>query len=447
MAVIRHLILITALAVLPVTALAQTTVREQCARPRAELLGVQATYIGQNLRPFTAAYSGPMSFDATGDRQLSQSYGAYAGVCVRAGLAVYADAEMVRGAGISHASGVGAVTNGDVLRQGSFDLGDGPYFARVFARWSVPLDGRTRDTVERGMDALPGTLAGRRFEVTAGKFAAGDVFDVNRYANSTRSQFLNWVLISNGAWDYPADTRGYSNGVALAWIDEAWEVRAGSFQMPRFANGNVFDSDLANARGDVVEVTRNWTGGAIVRALAYANHARMGRYDAAISAGRAGGTAPNIVADDAPGRVKYGFALNGEFPIADKEATGVFGRAGWSDGKNESFAFTEVDTHFSVGMQVSGRRWGRGDDLLSVATALNGLSGSHRAYLAAGGTGFLLGDGALRYGAETLLEGYYKLQIGPWVAISPDVMLIVNPGYNRDRGPATVFSIRTQVHR
>lgn len=420
--------------------------RAQCEATRAALLGAQTTFIGQNLLPFSAAYSGRMSLDSTGDHQLSQSYGVYTGACLVRNLAVYVDAEMIRGSGISHASGLAGVTNGDVLRQGSVDLGDGPYIARAFLRWTIPLASRERDTVAAGTDELPGTLSSRRLEVTAGKFAATDIFDLNGYANSTRTQFLDWVLFNDGAWDYAADTRGYSNGVAVAWITRSWSLRAGSFQMPTFANGNVFDGDIARARGDNLELTVNAPHDAVVRVLAYENHGRMGIYDEAIAIGSATRTIPDIVADDAPGRVKYGFGLNAEVPIADDGDTGMFGRLGWNDGRTESFVFTEVDRHASLGIQVSGRHWRRPTDAFGIAIVADGLSGPHRAYLAAGGDGFLLGDGALRYGPETIGETYYRVRLGAHLAVSPDAMFIANPGYNRDRGPATVLTLRVNAH-
>lgn len=382
-----------------------------------------------------------------GDRQASQSYGVYAGACVMTNLAVYVDAEMIRGSGISHASGLAAVTNGDVLRQGSVDLGDGPYVARAFIRYTIALPGGRRDTVAAAMDAMPGVLGARRVEVTAGKFAATDLFDLNRYANSTRTQFLDWVLFNNGAWDYAADTRGYSNGVAVAWITPQWALRAGSFQMPTFANGNRLDGNLANARGDNVELTVAGPHDAVIRVLAYENHGRMGRYAEATALAAGTGTPPNIVADDAPGRTKYGVGVNAELPIADNGETGVFARWGWSDGRNESFVFTEVDVHASAGVQIAGQRWRRDGDVIGLAAVVDGLEAPHRAYLAAGGSGFLLGDGALRYGPETVGEAYYRLQLGPHVALSPDAIVIMNPGYNRDRGPAVVFSARFNVHR
>ena len=431
---------------------ALTSVRAQvgtaigCRAPSVRLLGAQATFIGQDLRPFPARYSGPMSLTSTGDRQLSSSYGLYGGVCMTSELTAYVDAEMILGSGISRASGVAGVTNGDVLRQGSVDLGKGPYIARAFARWTIPLPSTTSDTIAAGVDAMPSIVSGERIEITGGKFAATDIFDLNRYANSTRTQFLDWVLFNNGAWDYAADTRGYTNGVAVAWITPQWALRAGSFQMPTFANGNRFDNDIANARGDNVELTLAAPRGAVVRILGYENHARMGRYAAAIAEGAARGLPPDIVADDAPGRTKYGVAANAELPLADDGATGVFSRLGWNDGKNESFVFTEADRHASGGVQVAGRRWGRSADVAGIALAADGLSAPHREYLAAGGRGFLLGDGALHYGHEVIGESYYHAQFGEYVAVSPDAMLLVHPGYNRDRGPAVVLSARCNIH-
>lgn len=356
----------------------QTHDVSSCRAPSVRLLGAQATFIGQDLRPFAAAYSGPMSFVSHGDRQLSQSYGVYGGGCLTTQLAVYLDAEMIHGSGISHASGLAAVTNGDVLRQGSVDLGKGPYMARVFARWTIPLSSSTRDTLAATIDAMPGIVSGRRVEFSAGKFAATDVFDLNRCANSTRAQFLDWVLFNNGAWDYAADTRGYSNGVAVAWISPSWALRAGSFQMPTFANGNIFDDDLANTRGDNVELTLPGPRDVVVRLLGYVNHGRMGRYAVATTGALTQGTKPNIVADDARGRTKYGVAANAELPIADAGNTGAFARIGWNDGRNESFVFTESDRHLSGGGQIAGSRWRRTGDVFGIALAADGLSHDHR---------------------------------------------------------------------
>ena len=348
----RRSVPVIALALLPVAGHGQSP----CLSRLPRLLGAQATFIGQHLYPFRSPYSGPMSLVSGGDQQLSQSYGLYGGICLGAGFDVYLDGEMVRGAGISRASGLAAVTNGDVLRQGSVDLGESPYLARAFVRWTWALRGAGRDTVARAMDDLPRIVPDHRLEVTAGRLASTDLFDLNRYANSTRTQFLNWVLFQDGAWDYAANTRGYSNGVGVAWINPSWILRAAVFQMPTRANGNAFDGNLANARGENVELTFNAPHGAVLRFLAFLNYARMGRYSTADSIGAAQGVAPDLVADDAPGRTKGGFGVNAEVPLADHGETGLFARIGWNDGRNESFAFTEVDRQLSAGLQLAGTR-------------------------------------------------------------------------------------------
>ena len=411
-----------------------------------QVLGTQITVIGQRLGPFDAPYSGPMSLTGGGDHSLSHTYGLYLGARIAPTLDGYLDVEMARGSGISHASGLAGVTNGDVLRQGTADLGNGPYVARAFLRLSLPM-GAARDTVSRGIDQLADAVAQRRIDVVAGKLAASDIFDVNRYANSTRTQFLNWGLFQNTSWDFAADTRGYTNGVALAWITPRVSLRAGSFQMPRQANGNVFDSDLRRARGDNVELAvALLPAGGIVRLLAWQNHARMGDYREALARAQATGTTPDIAADDTPGRSKRGIGLNVEQPLADGGETGVFLRAGHADGTTESFAFTEVEGHVSAGLQLAGNHWRRPLDRAGLAVLRHTINAAHQAYLAAGGIGFLLGDGALLYGPESFLEGYYRAQLGPYIQLGPDVQYVRNPGYNRDRGPAWVSSVRAALH-
>ena len=357
----------------------------------------------------------------------------------------YLDVEMARGNGVSHASGLAGITNGDVLRQGTADLGNGPYVARAFLRLSLPL-GLAADTVARGIDQLAGPVSSRRVELSAGKFAASDLFDVNRYANSTRSQFMNWGLFQNTAWDFAADTRGYTNGVAAAWITPRFALRVGTFQMPRQANGNTFDSDLRRARGDNAELTLNMLPhGGIVRLLGYSNHARMGDYVVALARARAAASKPDIVADDTPGRRKRGLGVNLEQPLADKGETGIFARFGRSDGTTESFAFTEAEGHASAGVQVAGGHWGRGADRVGAAYLRHTINQAHRDYLGAGGVGFLLGDGALQYGPETFVESYYRAQLGDVLQVGPDVQYVRNPGYNRSRGPALITSLRVNL--
>jgi high affinity Mn2+ porin len=410
---------------------------------RPYLLGTQANVIAQTIRPMRSPYEGANSLTGRGDSEVSHAYGLYGGLDPGHGLQGYLDVEMVRGKGIGRVLGLAGPTNGDVLRQGTVDLGSGPYVARAFLRYTVAFSGIERDTLTASADQIPEIVSGNRVEITAGKLAVSDLFDVNRYANSTRLQFLNWSLFQNTAWDFAADTRGYSNGIAVAWIQPRWAIRAGTFQMPYEANGNVFDSDLRRARGDQIELTVVVPGAqTVARILGYENHARMGNYAEALAVGRSTGQLPAIAADDKPGRRKYGFGLNLEQPVSDAGETGLFARLGWNDGANESFAFTEVDRHLSAGVQVSGVHWGRKDDRFGAAGSRTGIVRVHRDYLNAGGLGFLLGDGKLNYGAEEIMETYYRVQLGRPLQVSPDLQLIRNPGYNSDRGPALVGSVR-----
>jgi len=410
-----------------------------------QLLGAQVTVIGQDLLPFHALYSGPKSLDTTGDTKATHTYGVYLGARLFTRLQAYVDIEMAEGAGVSRATGLAGITNGDVIRQGTANLSRGPYLARLIVRYVVPL-GRSRDTLARGIDQVPGLEPSARLDLKAGKLAASDDFDQNRYANSTRTQFMNWGLFNNTAWDFAADTRGYTWGTVVAWVEPRWILRLGTFAMPTMANGNVFDSSFPHARGDNVELTiRPGSRGTVIRALVYENRARMGSYAEALARTSTTGGTPDIVADDRPGRTKTGAGLNVEQPLGDAGETGLFARAGWNDGRNEDFVFTEADRHLSGGVQLAGVHWRRGADRVGIAYVLHGLSSEHRAYLAAGGQGFLLGDGRLQYGQEGIFEGYYRAQVGSYVEAGPDVQWIHNPGFNRDRGPAAVVSLRLNV--
>ena len=334
------------------------------------------------------------------------------------------------------------------------------YIARQYVRLMLPLaPGAAR--ADAGQDQLPGNEALTRLEFKFGLLAANDDFDHNRYAGSTRTQFMNWSLWANTAWDYAADTRGYTYGVVFGFVSPKWSLKYGGYLMPVKANGQELEDAPGRARGDNLELTLSPSGadGTIVRLLGYRNTARMGEYQQALEIAAATGTLPNIAADDREGRHKYGFGINVEQPLADDGETGVFARLGWNDGKTESFAFTEVDRLVSVGGQLSGAHWTRGEDRLGAAVAIEGLSQGHRDYLAAGGSGFLLGDGALNYGHEQILEIYYRAGV-PWplnatnalfkrqplkIQLTPDFQYIRDPGYNRDRGPVRFYGLRAHL--
>jgi len=410
-----------------------------------QLLGAQYTFVDQHQDALGSPYSGPLSLRASGDTERSHTFGAYFGVALPWHFQFYLDAEMFKGAGVSNATGMAGLSNGDVIRSGTANLGKRPYIARRVLRYALPLGEETYD-VEAAQGQLAGKEYASRFEVKLGKLAVSDDFDKNRYANSTRTQFMNWALFNNAAWDFAADTRGYTGGAMLALVQPAWTLRYGIYEMPREANGQALEWPIARARGEQMELTwQPQKDGYAVRVLAFRNIARMGVYRDAIAAAQESGATPDIRADDRDGRRKHGYAINAELPLADDGETGLFARIGWNDGRTESFAFTEADRATSIGGQLSGLHWGRAQDHLALAIAVNGISHDHRDYLALGGSGFLIGDGRIDYGREQIAELYYAAQIVPHVTISPDFQFARNPGYNRDRGPARFFGLRAHV--
>jgi carbohydrate-selective porin OprB len=378
--------------------------------------------------------------------------GVYGGWAPVSWAQAYLDVEKFMGAGVSNATGLAGLTNGDVVREGASSLKKQFYIARSYLRFMLLL-GDAVAPVVRGQDQVPGTEASTRLEFKVGRMALPDDFDQNSYAGSPRTQFLNWSLWANTAWDYAANTRGYTDGFVIGYLSPSWSLKYGAYLMPVLANQQTLESSFRRARGQNLQLTLSpWSSGTVVRLLAYFNTARMGDYAEALRIAAASGTTPNIVADDREGRHKHGFGVNAEQPLADEGATGVFLRWGWNDGHTESFAFTEVEQVATLGGQLAGTHWRRPDDRLGLALVSEALSGEHRDYLAAGGAGFLLGDGRLSYGREQILEAYYRLQYlwpqqpGPvrW-QVGPDFQYIRNPGYKRDRGPARFWAVRLHL--
>jgi len=414
-----------------------------------QVVGAQYTFILQDQSALTSPYAEHLSLDPKGDTQPTNTVGLYMGWAPLNWLQAYVDVERFVGAGVSNATGLAGLTNGDVVREGAAGLKKEFYFARDFLRFMLPL-GDAVTAVDRAKDQIAGGEASTRLEMKVGRMAVNDDFDNNRYAGDPRGEFLNWSLWANTAWDYAANTRGYTDGIVVGFVSSAWSLKYGIYKMPVYANGQQLVSSLTRANGQNLQLTlSDLPTGTIVRLLGFFNTASMGLYRQALETAAADHTIPNIVADDKPGRQKHGYGLNLEQPIADQGETGAFLRWGWNDGNEESFAFTEVDELVSFGGQLSGVHWRRPDDRFGLAVASESLDAPHEQYLAEGGNGFLLGDGRLNYGHEQILEAYYRIEYtwpqrpGPihW-QLSPDFQYIQNPGYNRDRGPVHVWGVR-----
>jgi len=399
----------------------------------------QATYVWQRKYPFGAAYTGTNSLAP--EREKSYSFTATAALGARTwkGGEVYFDPEVAQGAPLSHLTGLGGFTNGEIART----TGPTPsfYVARAFLRQTWGL-GADREAVESDANQLAGSVERRRLVLTAGKLSLQDLFDDNAYSHDPRTQFLNWSLMTHGAWDFAADARGYSWGVALEYFDGPWVLRGARFMMPKQSNGLALNPRIFYSFGDQIEIEHaHVLGGRAgkVRVLAYRNQADMGGYRDSLDDAAASGATPDL-ATSRRKRVKYGFGINIEQSLSAD--IGVFARGSWNNGKAEEFAFTEIDRSVSAGMLIKGASWGRPSDSIGVALVRNGISGPHSDYLAAGGLGFFIGDGRLTYRTENIFEAFYSLGVVKEVWISADFQRIFDPAYNADRGPVSVASAR-----
>ena len=393
----------------------------------------QATSIGQYHGTFNSPYSGRYSLQNYPERDVSLTSTMFLGFRPAKNMTIYVNPEIAGGRGFSGVNGLANSSNGELPRVASAT--PKPYLARLYVSRDFGF-GSGKETVEGGPNQLPGDRPINRYTVTAGRFTVTDFFDNNRYSHDPRSQFMGWGVMFNGAWDYPADVRGYTWG----WVHELhlrnWSIRYASAAMPREANGLRFDRRLFRNRGDVYEGEYRYKQGA-VRFLHYRNHANAGTY------GEAAGPHPDVTATRRNGTLKYGFGLNAEHAVTDD--FGVFGRLGWNDGKTESFAFTAIDNMVTAGVSLKGTKWRRRSDTVGAELSSGGISKVHADYLARGGNDFLIGDGTLNYGRETIAEAYYNARLFPGFYVAFDLQHASNPGYNRDRGPVWIPSIRLHM--
>ena len=397
---------------------------------------VQNTAIVQGDPGFPAKYSGPNSLANAGEIRETVSLDLTAGVRLWRGAEAHVDGLMWQGFGLSKTLGIEGFPNGEAFRLGT-DIPN-VNISRLFVRQNIGLGGE-QDSVAEDPLHLAGPQDASRLTLTLGKMSAKDIFDNNPYANDPRTQFMNWGLMANEAWDYPADSLGYMTGFAAELYLPDWVVRYGFFQMPKVSNGVALDQNFLKAWGMVTELERRYTlnghPGAI-RLLAYLNQAHMGSFQEAIDSP----TRPANIEATRAYRTKYGFGLNLNQEIVKN--VGVFSRLGWNDGQTESWTFADVDRTASVGVSIKGEAWRRPNDTFGLAGVINGLSSIHSDFFAAGGTGILAGDGALNYGWETTLETYYDFQIWKTLHVAVDYQFVSNPAYNRDRGPVSVFGAR-----
>jgi hypothetical protein len=406
----------------------------------------QANFIFQAHNPFHSPYAGTNSFQSRVETTaLSRVLTLYTGIKITRWTEFIFDAEEAGGKGLSNALGIAAFPNLDVVRNPS--LSQGVYLARYFIHYTIPL---TADRVEEQPNPfyLQDSIPRQRIEFTMGKMSMVDFFDLNAVGSDSHLQFTNWAIDNNGAYDYAANTRGYTIAAMLSYAGPKFEVRYAEALMPTVANGIDLEADLRKARADNLELEwkPQWFQGldTHIRPLAYLNHANMGDYGQAIAAYQQGiDKVPDITLYRHQDSLKQGFGINLEQELPANFR--AYFRAGWNEGHKESFAYTEMNSTVSFGFELPGDAWDRKEDQIGSAYETGGISTKHREYLALGGLGFILGDGHLNYGREEVSETYYNAHVVSGLYMAVQLSFINNPGYNRDRGPVVVPGVRAHV--
>lgn len=406
----------------------------------------QLTTVWQAHPRFRSPYSGLNSLYGGGESALSLTTTLFLGRKLWKGAAIYFNPEIAGGKGMSGAVGIAGYPNGETFRIG--DPAPALYIARAFIRQHIPIGTGKKERLDNDVNQLQEKVPNSRIDISIGKLAISDIFDGNRVSDDPRVDFLNWSLMNNGAWDYPANTRGYTYMVSMELIKPGWALRFAEALVATYANGPALDWHIGKAHSETLEFEKaihfkNYQGS--IRLLGYANTSKAPSYREIINENLSGqDTTMDVIYGTKYGGTKYGFGLNIDQQISP--AISVFSRIGWNDGKTATWAFTEIDQTASAGLKINGRHWKRSEDHIGIAGVLNGISKDHRDFLNAGGYGFMIGDGKLpNYGHEGIIEIFYEFNIWKSLFLTADYQFVHNPAYNKDRGPVNIFALRTHV--
>ncbi|MDB5584213.1 MAG: rane protein [Bradyrhizobium sp.] len=396
----------------------------------------QTTYLPQGYGRFRAPYTGTNSFTPAPQAQATWSNGLYLNARLWEGGEVYYNPELLQGFGLNNTVGAAGFPNGEAQKS-NFPY---PHYntSRLYLRQTFGFGGEQEE-----LASGPGQLAGKvdvsRLTLQAGKFAVLDIFDGNSYAKDTRKDFMNWSMWAPGAFDYSADKVGLTYGATAELNQKQWALRSGYFLMQSVSNSNAFDNKVLERGTYALELETRWSLFSLpgkLRTIGWLNSANSGSYRETLN-----NPAFDLdIAQTRRGRIKYGYVVSLEQALTDE--VGLFGRWSWNDGKTEIMAFTDIDASLSMGLSIKGAKWGRPDDVIGIGGAINALSKDHRDFIAAGGLGVLIGDGALNYRRERILETYYAYALTRQITMTADYQWITNPAYNADRGPVHIFSGR-----
>jgi high affinity Mn2+ porin len=312
--------------------------------------------------------------------------------------------------------------------------------ARVYVQQTFGLGGE-QETIADGPNQLAGKEDISRITVIAGRLAVTDFFDNNAYAQSGRTQFFNWNVVCCGAYDWTMDQISYTWGAMAELNQKTWAFRAGYFLVPAVSNTDDFDMRFPDGEY-IAELELRYSlfsQPGKLRLMAWANRANMGSYADALAEPI---TTPNYPDITLVRQIRTNYGFNANLEQAINSDLGVFSRASWSPGLDEIIGWTDCDESVSAGAVLKGTSWGRPNDRIGVAGVVDGLSPEAQAYFAAGGLGILIGDGALNYRLEKIVETYYSYSLNTWSALTLDYQFVADPAYNADRGPVYIFAAR-----
>jgi high affinity Mn2+ porin len=402
----------------------------------------QATNVWLLQPAFRSPYQGPHSLSPAANGRETIDATLYAGIRPWSGAEIWINPEIDQGFGLSNTFGVAGYPSGEAFKVGKVD----PYFLiqRGFLRQTVNLGGES-EKLEPDLNQLGGTQTANRLVFTIGKYSIVDIFDTNTYAHDPRNDFFNWSIIDQGAFDYAANAWGYTYGGAAEWYQDWWTARAGVFDLSLIPNSDKLSPGFAQGQfvAELEERHKAWDQPGKLKFLYWLTRGNLGTYLDAIALGSATGQTPSTGAVRSF-RTKDGFGLNLEQQLAPD--FGIFARASMSQGTVEEVDFTDINQSISAGLSLTGARWGRPDDTVGLAGAVNRISHQGKLYLAAGGLGGIIGDGQLpNAGPEQILEVYYRVPVFSFAHLTVDYQFINHPAYNRDRGPVSIFGLRTRV--
>ena len=424
------------------TVLAQTKTDSLIAHQKKLSIHGQATLISQYHFNFKAAYSGENSLQMSEPAANSASATLFLNYKLGQNNYIIFNPEIAGGKGLSKTLGIAGFPNGEVYRVG--DPTPKPFIGRLYLEHRFALS-KEKIQVEDDINQVAELTNKDYLSLIVGKFSLTDFFDDSQISHDPRSQFFNWALMGNGGWDYPANTRGYTLGAVVQALYKDFALRTALTTVPIEANGPELEFKWAKAMGIVVEFEKTHLFQKSEHQFTtfhtgyFINLAHMGNYQESIAKAALLGIAPNILDTRQYSRSKWGFYASADNNFGPYH---FFIKASINDGKNETWAFTEIDRSFTTGFQWDGELWKRKQDRFAIAYVRNNLSADHKSYLEKGGYGFLIGDGKLNYGSEQIIEAYYSMHLTKQIFLSPDYQFVINPAYNKDRGPVHIIGLR-----